>query len=271
MDHSEVGVSREHATTLTVLSLLSKKWHPVVVLTLMDDDSLGFNELLEAIPNISGNMLSKTLDELCEVDLIERRVVNESPLRVEYELTTAGADMEMIFDASVAWAQTHLEPSTPTILFVDGDRRVTEMYQEWLNDRYITLRAHNIDELESLVDPAVDVVLVDEGVPGVDPTDLTSIVGSTCRTIVFVDDRPGVDVYEVDADDIRRKPFVQSTAVDAIESQLHRREEDAAERERSALSAKRSILESCFSPVQLDADERYAELCERLDGLEESH
>ncbi|MFP9062371.1 winged helix-turn-helix transcriptional regulator [Natrialbaceae archaeon A-chndr2] len=271
MDHSEDGVSREQAAILEVLSLLSKKWQPVVLLTLMENGPLGFNELLKALPNISGNVLSKTLDELCEVNLVERRIVSESPLRVEYDLTTAGADMETIFEAAVTWSMSHLEPSTPTILFADGDRRVTDMYRQWLNGRYRTVGAHNVDELESLADAGADVVLVDEGVPGVDPTDLTSIVGDSCRTIVFVDDRPGVDLYRVDADDIRRKPIMQSTATEAIESQLRRLDEDAVERERAALAAKRSIVESCFSPDHLEADERYLELCERIDALDESH
>jgi len=57
------------------------------------------------IPDISGKVLSETLETLVEADLIERTVISESPLRVEYGLTSAGKEMEPIFAALSEWGR----------------------------------------------------------------------------------------------------------------------------------------------------------------------
>lgn len=92
-----------HQRALAALEQLSGKWRPVVVFTLYHHGPLGFNELLEAVPGISGKVLSDTLDGLEDDELIDRTVVSESPLRVEYELAVARDDLDPIIEALAAW------------------------------------------------------------------------------------------------------------------------------------------------------------------------
>lgn len=268
MTRDDVDVSPDGRVALDVLSLLSRKWHPVVVLVLTDHGSMGFNDLLEAIPDVSGKVLSETLEALCDAGVLERRVVSESPLRVEYDLTAAGRDMNPIFEEATFWGNRHLESAPPSVLLADADRRITELYGEWLSDRYTVFRAHNGDELETRLHDGLDVVVVANDLPGVDPRAIAETIAPTCRTIVLVGDRPDTDLLENDCDDVLRKPVVRETVLEAIGDQLSRQGEPSDRRERAALVAKLSLLESIYPGEHLNATAAYVDARTRLDELE---
>lgn len=252
---------------LDALELLSKKWHPIVVAVLQHRGPLGFNDLLDEIPDVSGKVLSGTLEPLQDAGLVERRVVSESPLRVEYSLTEAGADMESVFDALSEWGQRHLESATATVVLADGDRRITNMYSEWLSDRYALVRAHDHEELAERLDGHVDVVLVDEGLPGTTPQEVVENHREDSRIVVLVGDRPAFDLLELACDDLLRKPLVQATAVEAIGEQVAARGESADSRELSSLSARRSLFEAVYRRDRLEVNEAYRSVCEREASL----
>ncbi|THE64149.1 HoxA-like transcriptional regulator [Salinadaptatus halalkaliphilus] len=264
MTDSETDVPATARTALEALSLLSNKWHPVIVVTLSHHGPLGFNELLEAIPDVSSKVLTDALEALSDAGLVERSVESESPLRVNYELTAAGADMQPVFDALGEWGTRHLETATPTVLLVDRDRRITEMYSDWLAGRYAVRRAHSADAFDAKLDDAVDVVVLDDGFPGATPSDVTSSVGS-CRTVLLVDSRPDLDLLESDCDDVHRKPIVRETALQTIDEQLKRQGESPAVREQRAIAAKLSLLETVANRTRLEESDAYAELRSKLD------
>ena len=267
MSPSEVDIPPTSQTALDALTLLSKKWHPVVVVTLEHHDTLGFNGLLEAIPDVSGKVLSGTLEALGDAGIVERTVVSESPLRVEYELTDAGHDMKPVFDALGEWGEHHLESATPTVLIADADRRITDLYGQWLTDRYTVFRAHNYEELGRQVDANTDIVLFDEGLPGTSATGCVEAVGPDCRTIMLTGDRPGFELLSVECDDVLRKPIVRETALEAIDRQLTRRGESAQRREQASLAAMQSLFESVYPEETLDRIEEYQTRRSRLETL----
>ena len=67
-----------------------------------------YAEIRSAIPGLSDTLLSQRLDELADEGLIERRVVPESPVRVEYHLTPKGAALERAVEAISDWAEEWL-------------------------------------------------------------------------------------------------------------------------------------------------------------------
>lgn len=250
---------------LDALSLLGKKWHPVVLLALGRESPTGFNALLERIPDVSGKVLSDTLGALEDAGLVDRQVVNESPLRVEYGLTTAGEELAPVFEALAEWGERHLETTTPTVLIADRDRRITELYGSWLTDRYTVVRAHDWEEVTERRDDGLDVVVFDEGLPGVDRGELPERLGEECRTIMLVGDRPGVELLEVDCDDVRRKPVVRETLLEAIDAQLERKSEPPGRRERAALSRRLALLERVYARERLSANDAYLAARSRLE------
>lgn len=270
MSRDGPGVPPDGQIALDALSLLSGKWHPTVLVVVARHGPVGFNGVLDRIPDVSGKVLSETLDALGDAGLVRRRVVSESPLRVEYDLTEAGRDMEDVFDALSEWGRTHLETAAPIVLLADADRRITAMYGEWMSGRYTVVRAHDADELKDQLGTDPDVVVFDEELPGAGPYRVARIAGPTVRTVALIGDRPTVDLVDADCDDVLRKPIVRSTLLDVVDAQLQRQGESAERRERAAMAAKLSLLETVHPEERLAAADAYAEARDRLSELEES-
>lgn len=95
------------AVTCT-LDVIGNKWHPVIVVLLLDDEPLGFSGLQKRMDGVTGKVLSESLDALVENGIVERRVVSERPRRVEYSLTAAGAALEPVVDAMAEWGERYL-------------------------------------------------------------------------------------------------------------------------------------------------------------------
>ena len=69
-----------------------------------------FSELSQAIPQISDRLLSMRLKELEACGIVARRVWDEAPVRVEYELTPKGRALEPAVTALRRWAREWLKP-----------------------------------------------------------------------------------------------------------------------------------------------------------------
>jgi len=95
----------------TTATLIGKKWHPVIVHRLLEGGPLGFNALKEEVDGISSKVLSDSLSDLEEANLVDREIVSEKPFRVEYSLTERGSDLRPVIEAMREWGTTHLVPA----------------------------------------------------------------------------------------------------------------------------------------------------------------
>ncbi len=94
-------------------ALIGKKWHPVIIHRLLKKGPLRFNELKDEIDGITNKVLSSNLSALEASELVERTVVKEKPVQVEYALTDLGASLEPVITALQDWGNNHLTaPST---------------------------------------------------------------------------------------------------------------------------------------------------------------
>ncbi len=98
------------AVTCT-MAVIGKKWHPVIIHRLLTHGPLRFNELSSAVGPITNKVLSNSLKDLQEKDLVERTIINEQPVKVEYELTERGHSLESVIHSLEAWGKTHLRPA----------------------------------------------------------------------------------------------------------------------------------------------------------------
>jgi len=94
----------------TTAQLIGGKWHPVVVFELLKAESLGLNELKAAADGISNKVLSDTLSDLETKELVDREVIDDKPVRVEYSLTEFGASLEPVIRAMGVWGLEQLHP-----------------------------------------------------------------------------------------------------------------------------------------------------------------
>ena len=86
-----------------ILSRVGDKWS-VLVVKLLGDGSLRFNELRHRIGGISQKMLTTTLRGLERDGFVTRTVTPSIPPRVDYELTELGRDLLVPVKALANWA-----------------------------------------------------------------------------------------------------------------------------------------------------------------------
>src|SRR5579864_1260479 len=69
--------------------LIGRRWTGAIIFVLLQS-RCRFAALREAIPDITDRMLSERLQELEQEQIVERSVVPDTPVRVEYALTRKG-------------------------------------------------------------------------------------------------------------------------------------------------------------------------------------
>jgi DNA-binding HxlR family transcriptional regulator len=85
------------------MDLLGRRWMGLVLRVLLTGPHR-FNAILAAVPGLSDPQLTQRLRELEQHKLVERRVIPASPVRVEYELTQAGRELEATVRVISDWA-----------------------------------------------------------------------------------------------------------------------------------------------------------------------
>jgi len=88
----------------SLMDLLSRRWMGIILRVLMSGPHR-FSEILAAVPGLSDPLLTQRLREMESKELLERRVFPTSPVRVEYELTEAGRDLERAVRVLSEWAE----------------------------------------------------------------------------------------------------------------------------------------------------------------------
>jgi len=89
------------------IELIGKRWTGAIVLVLMDGPC-HFSQIRDLVPEISDRLLSERLKELEAEEIVERRVLDGSPVRVEYALTSKGMALEPAVRALKSWANSWL-------------------------------------------------------------------------------------------------------------------------------------------------------------------
>jgi DNA-binding HxlR family transcriptional regulator len=79
-----------------LLRQLAGKWKPQIFL-MASKGPVRFSQLLRELPGSSKQVLANALREMEEMGFLERTVVSEKPLHVEYRLSAQGEQMLPIF------------------------------------------------------------------------------------------------------------------------------------------------------------------------------
>jgi DNA-binding HxlR family transcriptional regulator len=96
-------------TFASLMDLLSRRWMGIILRVLMTGPHR-FSEILAAVPGLSDPLLTQRLRELEASKVLVRRVLATSPVRVEYELTESGRDLEPALRALSDWAGRWMVP-----------------------------------------------------------------------------------------------------------------------------------------------------------------
>ena len=87
--------------------LIGRRWTGAIIYVLLQQ-TCRFATLRDAIPGITDRMLSERLQELEEEGIVDRAVVPDTPVRVEYSLTKKGKGLAEAVNSLANWAEKNV-------------------------------------------------------------------------------------------------------------------------------------------------------------------
>jgi DNA-binding HxlR family transcriptional regulator len=99
--------------------IIGKKFTVLILRNMIYLNQIRFNKLLNSIEGINAKTLSIRLKEMEKDGLIRRKIYNESPIRIEYEMTEKGIALEPILEQMSAFSMKYF----PKEIFKNGKPR----------------------------------------------------------------------------------------------------------------------------------------------------
>ena len=90
------------------VEIVGRRWSGAILRAMLTGASR-FGEIQEAIPDLSNRMLSERLREFEAEGIVERVVVPERPVRVDYRLTEKGRALNAVVNDLSRWADEWIE------------------------------------------------------------------------------------------------------------------------------------------------------------------
>jgi DNA-binding HxlR family transcriptional regulator len=89
------------------VELVGKRWTGAILFVMLEGPTR-FSEFKQLVPDLSDRLLSERMKELEAEGIVERRVIDETHVRVEYVLTSKGEALEPAVRALKRWANAWL-------------------------------------------------------------------------------------------------------------------------------------------------------------------
>ena len=106
----QVGVNgvleagRDQCPIVRSIKEIGGEWNTIIVRLLLDGP-LGFNELLRMFSQMNSKTLSRSLKSLQEADIVKRTVVSTQPFSVRYSLTEKGVGLKPVLTELGQWGE----------------------------------------------------------------------------------------------------------------------------------------------------------------------
>jgi len=88
------------------MNVISGKWKLPIIASLLRGKNR-FKDLLDNIEKITPRMLSKELKELEMNSIVNRKVYDQTPVLITYQLTESGKSLADLIDTMINWGLTH--------------------------------------------------------------------------------------------------------------------------------------------------------------------
>jgi DNA-binding HxlR family transcriptional regulator len=90
------------------VELIGRRWTGAILAVLLEHGPLRFSEIAQSVPELSDRLLSERMKELEARGLVARTVEGGPPVRVTYELTAMGHELQPALDELRSWARQWL-------------------------------------------------------------------------------------------------------------------------------------------------------------------
>jgi len=158
----------------------------------------------------------------------------------------------------------------PTILVVDDERDLADLYAMWAGEEYRTMTAYGGEDALEKIDETVDVVLLDRRMPDLTGDEVLERIRETdheVRVVMITAVDPGLDIIEMEFDKYLTKPISRPKLQRVIENMRVQLRKDGVLQKHDQVSNKMEALEEELEPETLEQSEGYSELQETLQDL----
>jgi DNA-binding response OmpR family regulator len=173
------------------------------------------------------------------------------------------------------------ETDDVTVLIVDDESQLLELFEAFLKDRFTVLTATDGETALERIDVSIDAVLLDRRMPGMSGDEVLERLrdrGAEVPVAMTTAINPDVDILDMPFDEYLTKPVGQEELHSVIERLVTRSEFDSKTREFFRLAAKQDALadrdesesEDEIRRINERMDELRSELGETLDHLAEN-
>lgn len=107
----EVNVDKAGCPILYALGIVGSKWKLPILWHLFDQETTRYNELKRSVPGITNIMLTKSLKELEEDNLVKRKQFDSASPHVEYSLNERGKALLPTLNDLYKWGQEQMDLS----------------------------------------------------------------------------------------------------------------------------------------------------------------
>ena len=90
------------------VEIVGRRWSGVILRAMLGG-ATRYTDIACSVPKLSDRLLSERLKEFEAEGLVIRKVIPETPVRVEYHLTDKGRALEKSFESLAAWAEEWVE------------------------------------------------------------------------------------------------------------------------------------------------------------------
>lgn len=163
------------------------------------------------------------------------------------------------------------ENNGATVLIVDDDPQVLDLFSDFLSDDHTVLTAVDGSRALDLVDESTDVVLLDRRMPdmsGDEFLDSLRAAGYSCPVAMVTAIQPDFDILDLGFDDYVVKPVGGEELRELVEDLAERTTYDRNIQEWLSLLSKKTNLEREKSQQELAENEEYERLLVEMDELQ---
>lgn len=162
---------------------------------------------------------------------------------------------------------TDTEPMTGTVLIVEDEQPLADLYAAWLTETYSVRTAYDGEQALDQLDEEVAVVLLDRRMPHLSGDDVLERIRERdydCQVAMVSGIHPDFDIIEMGFNDYLTKPVSKSELHNTVSQLLTIATYDRQVQEHFALVSKQAALEAEKSQIGLEANEEYVELKQQV-------
>lgn len=235
-----------------VIELLSGKW-TVKVFFQLGKQPKTFTEINKKVDKISNKMLSKTLNELTD-----QEVVTEAESVNGYLLTKKGYELRKNLEGLAEWSKAH--SNSGKVMIVEDDSDQAELYSKWLTD-FET----EIVEPESMLDMSGSkplAVIMDRYLENQESDRFLKYISETSVPVLICTGvEPTIEEIEMPFHDYLVKPLDRGKLEDSLKT-IADTEKD--ELDSIACKNKKDLIESRKLGSNTEREEKLKEIEEKL-------